>query len=101
MKQFPDILNVSSKNNFPELLKESCLSLLRKDIFDMIIRGNESTFYDIDTFNRQHVHDMKKTEEMVQLVCEELAALGWKTFLGFGGTGLYVYSSEEKPVGAY
>jgi hypothetical protein len=31
---------------------------------------------------------------------QELQELGWKTFLGYGGTGLFIYD-KEKPSSAW
>jgi hypothetical protein len=39
--------------------------------------------------------------EMTTIITAELKELGWTTYLGFGDTGLYVYSTTEKPDGVY
>jgi hypothetical protein len=98
---FPDALKVENKDQFFELLFTEHLSILRKDVMMHMLVRKENDFVDLDTFNRKYVNDMKRTHEMVSIVRDELKKLGWNTFLGFGDTGLYIYSTEDKPVGAY
>jgi hypothetical protein len=38
---------------------------------------------------------MKKTERFAETVTNELLKLGWKTFVGYGGTGLFFYDKEQ------
>lgn len=92
---------VVNKENFKKILATKQLNLLRKEICDFILQGDEDSFYDIDDFNREHIKDVKKTLEMVQIVSEELHKIGWKTYLGRGDTALYIYSYDEKPDNFY
>jgi hypothetical protein len=92
---------VGNKENFKKLLSTKQLNLLRKQVCDFIIEGNEDSFYDIDDFNREYIKDIKKTLEMVHTVCEELHKIGWKTYLGRGDTALYIYSYDERPDNFY
>jgi hypothetical protein len=90
-------LNVSNKDQFSDFLYKEHLSILRKEVSYMMLQRNESDFYDIDAFNRKYVKNMNKTKEMVEKVVNELKELGWNTFIGYGGTGLYVYSDKKPP----
>lgn len=101
MNTFPQELNISNKDSFSSLLFSENLKTLRNELYNFMIRGNESDFYDLDTFNRKYVKDINETHKMVDMLCQELNELGWKTYLGFGGTGLYIYSTEEKPKNAW
>lgn len=94
-------LHVSKKSEFPEWRRAFYLRKLRKHLMQWMMKGNENDFFDLDEFNRMFVQDITLTQQLVEHVTSELHSLGWKTFLGFGGTGLYVYSSEERPVNAY
>lgn len=94
-------LDVSNKQNFATIRRNEMKVKMRKHIRHMMLEGNESDFFDLDHFNRNYVKDTALSSMILHEICEELHALGWKTFLGFGGTGLYVYSSEELPPGAY
>lgn len=101
MNTFPQELNISNKDSFSSLLFSENLKTLRNELYNFMIRGNETDFYDLDTFNRKYVKDINETHKMVDMLCQELNELGWKTYLGFGGTGLYIYSTEEKPKNAW
>lgn len=94
-------LDVSNKQNFAVLRRKDLKEKMRKHVRTMMLEGNESDFFDLDQFNRQYVKDSSLATELLQEITAELHELGWKTFLGFGGTGLYIYSSEELPPGAY
>jgi hypothetical protein len=37
---------------------------------------------------------MKKMDEYIEILIKELEKVGWKTFIGYGGTGLFFYDKE-------
>lgn len=98
MNQFPSDMYTPEK--FPELLNEYHLCKLREHIYLHILRNIQTDFFDIEVFNRQYVKDMKKTDEFIQIIIKELDDKGWKTFIGYGGTGLFIYD-KEKPKNAW
>ena len=101
MEQFGRELRVDNKDNFKDIKYQLNMRRLRKHIYGFMLDRNESDFFDIDVFNRKYVKNMSITSDMINDVVKELNELGWKTYVGFGGTGLYVYSSDELPYGAY
>jgi hypothetical protein len=101
MDKFFSDLYVSNKDNFSEIKYNDLMNKLKKHIRNFMLEGNESNFFDIDIFNRKYVKNVNMMNEMVNKVVQDLNSLGWNTYIGFGGTGLYVYSSEELPRGAY
>ena len=102
MNSFGSDLYVLNKDNFENMFIETYTSKLRKKIYlFMKSNRNENDFFDIENFNRKYIRDMNKTNDMINNIVKELNQLGWKTHIGFGGTGLYIYSSEELPVGAW
>lgn len=102
MNSFGQELHVLNKDNFEDLFKETYMMKLRKKIhLFMISNRNENDFFDIEKFNRKYIRNMNKTNDMINEVIFELNQLGWKTHIGFGGTGLYIYSSDELPLGAW
>ncbi len=101
MDTFSLTLHVSNKDNFSNIFFNKYLAKLRKIVANHILRGNENDFVDLDIFNRTYVKNMEKTREMSKIISSELKHLGWNTFLGFGETGLYIYSTEEPPANAY
>ena len=40
-------------------------------------------------------------ENMTSKIIEELQELGWKCKTSFGGTGLFIYSTENPPPNCY
>ena len=101
MDQFGLELHVSNKDNLTDIKDKNLIAKLRKHIYNFILDREESSFFDIDIFNRKYVKNADKTNDMINKIVIELNSLGWNTYIGFGGTGLYVYSSEELPRGAY
>ena len=43
---------------------------------------------------------MTKAEHLSQIIIKELDDMGWKTFVGYGGTALFFYD-KEKPKNAW
>jgi|LauGreDrversion4_2_1035121.scaffolds.fasta_scaffold01314_2 hypothetical protein len=102
MNHFGERMHVLNKNNFEDFLyKENLDKMRRKIYFFMLNNQSENDFFDIEEFNRKYVRNMDKTNKMVNEIVLELNQLGWKTHLGFGNTGLYIYSSEELPSSAW
>jgi hypothetical protein len=98
MQSFPEQLSDSS--TFSETLDSFLICKMRQEIYLHILRNNQNDFFDIELFNRQHVKDMKKTEQFAETITDELLKLGWKTFVGYGGTGLFFYD-KKKPTSAW
>ncbi len=101
MDQFGREIRVTNKDNFSSIKYEKNLSKLRKHIYNFVLDGNEKDFFDIDSFNRKYIKDINNMNNMINTIVQELNELGWKTYIGFGGTGLYIYSSDELPSGVY
>ena len=101
MNVMPSGLHVDYKYNFSNMLFKRRISIFRKKLSDHMLLGKENDFFDLDTFNRTYVKNMDDTNKMVEIVKKELKELGWNTHLGFGDTGLYVYSGDELPSGVY
>ena len=100
MKKFPNALNVDFKNNFSDIYNDMVLCKLRQDVFDHIIGESENSYFDIDKFTTSYKHaDMKCViyKQFMPEIMNELNNLGWKCKLSFGGTALFIYSSEDPP----
>ena len=97
MLNFPNEISPQNNINFKNLNKERLLSLLRKDIYDLLIsRKDENEYYGLDIF--EITYSCKEyTNELVSQIIIELKYLGWKTQLSFGDTGLFIYSTDELP----
>lgn len=102
MKNFPERLNVKNKENFTEYNYERNLCYLRKQVYELIIRGDESDYFELDKFARNYLkNNMTIMLDMTEKIRNELKQLGWNTKLSYGGTGLFIYSSENPPTNCY
>ena len=98
MNSFPS--HLSDPNIFIQTLDDYLLQKMRKKIYLHILRNQQNDFFDMELFNRNYVKDMKKTEAFSETLIKELSELGWKTFIGYGGTGLFFYD-QELPTSAW
>jgi hypothetical protein len=101
MKEFPNILNVKNKDSFPEIHYNRVMCYLRKSIYEHVINHDENSYFDLDQVGRLHLSDQKNREELIASLCtairSELKKLGWKCKCSFGGTALFIFSSENPP----
>lgn len=97
MDKFPDYLSVSSKHLFSSYMETRITSKLRNKIYEFILTGNEDDYFVLGNFYRsENIHNNTElTARITGTIISELTALGWTTKLAFGGTGLYIYSTEE------
>lgn len=101
MKEFPSNLNVKNKDNFPVILYNRVSFYLRKEVYEHLIKikcpENENSYFDIEKFNKKFLNDMDITQKIVSTITSELINLGWKCKLSFGGTALFIFSTEKPP----
>lgn len=97
MKEFPKHLVPTKKNTFPLHRNNRILTYLRKELYDLMLSGDENNYFDIDIFNRKYELSQTNSNIIFQIVIEELENLGWKTKKSFGDTGLFIYSTELPP----
>lgn len=98
MKDFPETFRAKNKDSFSSLHYERSKAYLRRDIYEHVLRHNEGVYFELDRFNKERVGDMKKTQKMVKEIMGELTIFGWKSKLGYGDTGLFIYSDKEPGV---
>ena len=97
MDNFPEYLNLKNSDNFKSINYRRICNQLRKEIHDLILkRHDENDYFDIDIFMLNY-SCQNIIESIIHEICLELNELGWKTCLAFGETGLFIYSTEEKP----
>lgn len=97
MKNFPSILNAENMKNFPEINFNRLKCYLRRDLYEHIISHKEDDYFLIDEFNDKRVNNLMITKKLVLDIIPELEKLGWKCKISFGGTGLFIYSTEKPP----
>ena len=100
MQEFPKSMSSENTLHFSEFLKDYYLQQMRQEIYVHVLRNNQNDFFDIELFDRKYVKDIKVTDNLIEIMITELEQLGWKTFLGYGGTGLFIYD-KEKPSSAW
>ncbi len=96
-----EIQNASNKHNFKQLLFEHHFKLLTENIALHVLKNDEKDFYDLEKFQRLYKISNLDLDKMIEEIKTKLKEKGYNTFLGFGGTGLFIFTSEEKPQGAY
>lgn len=101
MKEFPNRFKPENKENFSKYHCERNIAYMRRDIFELVIRGDENNYFDIDKFARNRSLNKNEIEYILKIVMDELKKLGWNVKTSFGGTGLFIYSSEEPPPSCY
>ena len=103
MISFTDDIHVRNISNFQNLNIKRIESLLRQEIYDILLtRKDENVYVDLDIFLMKHCN--KKScllENIVKNIRDELKNLGWNTKLGFGDTGLFIYSTENPPTSCW
>ena len=101
MKEFPSRLKPENKDKFYIYRFERNLTYLRKQIYELVLFGNENSYFELDNFAHSNKISNKDIEKMCNSITEELKKLGWKTQTSFGGTGLFIYSTQEPPPSCY
>lgn len=104
MKNFPNNINVVNKDKFNDFFRERTLCYLRREIYEhMLCRKDETTYFDISNFSSRYCHKLKNIviKNMIDTITQELENLGWKCKSSYGGTGLFIYSTDEPPANCY
>lgn len=101
MKEFPDKLTPENKDIFCNYRYNRILAYLRKEITELILIGDENSYFELDKFARNYKVEPNDMLSMTKTISGELESLGWKLKTSFGGTGLFIYSSEKPPSSCY
>ena len=101
MKEFPSRLTPKNKDQFSNYCYNRNIAYLRKEIYELVIMGDENSYFELDKFERRHKLKKGEIEKMSDTVSEELVELGWNVKKSFGNTGLFIYSSEDPPPSCY
>ena len=101
MREFPSHFIPTNKEKFHVYIYKRNLAYMRKEIFELVLQGNENNYFDLENFRR--VHKIKNSDiiNMVDVIKDELQKLGWKVKTSFGETGLFVFSTETPPSSCY
>ena len=101
MKEFPINLNVKYKDSFPDIYYTRTLCYLRKSIYEHIISSDENNYFDFEEFGRKYFKDhkdrIKLTSKLIESIMLELETRGWKCKISYGGTAMFIYSTDKPP----
>ena len=101
MKVFPDKLNIINKDKFKNFNYNRNLCYLRQELYEHIIKENENNYFELDNFSKKYNINLEDISKMKVTIIKELEDLGWKCKMGFGETGLFIYSTKELPSSCY
>jgi len=101
MKEFPNRLKPENKKKFSQYRYDRNLAYMRKEIFELVLKGDENCYFELDKFSRSNSLVKGEMEKMRKIIMEELQTLGWNCKTSFGGTGLFVYSTNDPPASCY
>lgn len=97
MKEFPIRLKPENKGNFPLYRYTRNLAYMRKEIFELMLLGDENNYFDLDNFSREYKLEKEDLQKMLDTVTEELVDLGWNVKTSHGFTSLFIYSTDDPP----
>ena len=92
----------SKENNLNQVLCDYHYILFKHEIILHILRGDENNFFDLEKFFRQnYIKEISTRDLFIKKITDELKLEGWNIYLGFGDTGLFIYSTTDKPINAF
>lgn len=98
MNNIPNYMNVNNKHMFSQIHNEKMTSLFREHIVLHMLKGEENDYFDTDKWCREYLdNNCEQMEIILEKIIDELTMLNWKCKLSFGGTGLFIYSSDTQP----
>lgn len=100
MEQFPDSFTPAYKGEFTNLYYNIVMEILRKEIYSHVISNDENSYFPLDNFFKKY-NITDDISDMTSHIVQEITNMGWKCKTSFGGTGLFVYSTENPPPSCY
>jgi hypothetical protein len=101
MEELPIILYVKNKDIFSTLFYNTVFCYLRKSVYEHIISKDENSFFDLEQFGKLYFNDNPNRVDLITKLSTEiqleLKELGWNCKLSFGGTALFIYSTDNPP----
>ena len=91
------LLSVDRKQTFHRLYIEHVYDQLRNDIASTLLsRTDEAQFHNLGSFLKSKL-SVEEKNILIERICSILEDSGWKTRLSFGGTGLFIYTTNDPP----
>lgn len=102
MKNFSDKLKVDNKEYFPLIYKIIVKQKLRSAITKHIVSHEENDYFSLDEFkDKLDIKDIKNVKDCADELVSELKEIGWNTTFSYGGTAMFIYSTEKPPSNCY
>jgi hypothetical protein len=113
MNAFPESLKVSNKKKFATIKYTNTIRLLRECIYKHMLNytynddglssnPTENNSFDLEVFFKSNnVTNDSDKDNIFNIIKKELQELGWNCVLTFGGTTLFIYSSESFPTSCW
>lgn len=100
MNNFPSTLLPTNREHFSELTDEYVMKKLREEVYFHVLTKDENEYFILDNFVlKYNVQD--RLERYSSNIIKELTTLGWKCKTSYGGTALFIYSTEDAPPSCY
>lgn len=97
MKFFPGTIKPDNKEQFPRIHEGRVRCYLRRAIYEHIIgRKSEEDYFSLEEFSKRF-QDIELVKKLGNSLIPELEKLGWKCKTTYGGTALFIYSTEQPP----
>lgn len=96
MKEFPSHLKPCNKDKFKQYRYSRNLAYMRKEIFELVLQGDENNYFDLDNFSHKYLITSER-QQMLDVIMDELKLSGWNVKTSFAGTGLFIYSTDTPP----
>lgn len=99
MKNFPKKLTPKNIASFINFWRKRLKCYLRRDIYEHMLTHTEEEYFSLDSFDKKlnPKSDMKTVQSLAEELMPELTELGWNCKFAYGGTGLFIYSTETPP----
>jgi len=101
MDEFPKYITPDNKDSFNQINFERNMSYARKNITELILKGNENDYFNITNFCNTFKLSENEKSDMIKIISLELKELGWNVKTSFADTGLFIYSTEKPPPSCY
>mgnify|MGYP001167391309 CR=1 FL=1 len=98
MKFFPATIKPENKNNFPKVHEGRTRCYLRRAIYEHLIgRQTEEEYFSLEDFSKRLALSIELAKKLGNSLIPELEKLGWKCKTTYGGTALFIYSTDQPP----
>lgn len=106
MKKFPELMTPDNISFINDAKTRRKLCYIRRYIYESILSENfsipENCGINLQNIEMGHLAEptFKIDNKLIDIIVQELKQLGWEVTLTYGGTMLFVYTKDNKPIEA-